>query len=220
MRIIDITQNRDLLNRYFAYVVSGGFSFATGLDYVYGLHMTMWLHAACALVVAGSLFIKPRQTLPSLHEDIMLTACLVAAAVHVYIYPEDLTFYAWFTMVPVIFFLIGGATKGFLFSGLLLVAYLFGVTLYQTLVGRPGIVPQEFYLNGLAAYLFVTMLAFVYAWINRNLQALLAAQAYRDCLTGAYNRRAIHDMLEHTLEISRRHQNPLSLLMIDIDYFK
>ena len=44
--------------------------------------------------------------------------------------------------------------------------------------------------------------------------------AYRDPLTGAYNRRAFDDHLAHEVAAAQRNGTPLSLVVIDIDHFK
>ncbi len=48
--------------------------------------------------------------------------------------------------------------------------------------------------------------------------ALLKAQ--RDPLTGVYNRAALTETLARDVELAQRHQNPLSIIVLDIDYFK
>ncbi len=45
-------------------------------------------------------------------------------------------------------------------------------------------------------------------------------QANHDALTGLWNRRAILDFLDREMERSRRSQNPIGLLMLDVDHFK
>jgi GGDEF domain-containing protein len=45
-------------------------------------------------------------------------------------------------------------------------------------------------------------------------------RAITDELTGAYNRRFLDDALENQFEISRNSVTPLSLMMIDLDYFR
>ncbi len=45
-------------------------------------------------------------------------------------------------------------------------------------------------------------------------------QAFRDPLTGAGNRIALDDSLKREMELARRHQYELSLLMLDLDHFK
>lgn len=55
--------------------------------------------------------------------------------------------------------------------------------------------------------------------INK-LQVLLSEQANRDPLTGLFNRRYLDSTLERELARSKREGQPLSLILIDIDYFK
>ena len=55
--------------------------------------------------------------------------------------------------------------------------------------------------------------------VNRQQQQLFAL-ATTDALTGVYNRRYCLDLLQIEVIRSRRYQNPLSFLMIDIDHFK
>ncbi len=44
--------------------------------------------------------------------------------------------------------------------------------------------------------------------------------ARTDSLTGVHNRRHLYEIAEHEFEISRRYQQPLAILMFDIDHFK
>jgi GGDEF domain-containing protein len=46
------------------------------------------------------------------------------------------------------------------------------------------------------------------------------AERLRDPLTGAGNRIAMEQTLQREIEMSRRHLQPLSVLMLDIDHFK
>lgn len=48
----------------------------------------------------------------------------------------------------------------------------------------------------------------------------LAQMAKIDSLTGVYNRRYLDIRLSEEMERSRRHGNPLSIFLLDIDYFK
>jgi diguanylate cyclase (GGDEF)-like protein len=52
------------------------------------------------------------------------------------------------------------------------------------------------------------------------LQAELKEQSIRDPLTNAFNRRWMMEILEMELSRSKREKSPLSLIMIDVDYFK
>ncbi|MDE2439696.1 MAG: diguanylate cyclase [Betaproteobacteria bacterium] len=53
-----------------------------------------------------------------------------------------------------------------------------------------------------------------------RLQVALQELAVRDSLTGLYNRRYLDETLDREVSRARREGNPLSLVMIDIDYFK
>ncbi len=51
---------------------------------------------------------------------------------------------------------------------------------------------------------------------NKELHRL----ATRDALTGCLNRRAFHEQLDLLAEMARRHDEPFTVLMLDIDHFK
>jgi diguanylate cyclase (GGDEF)-like protein len=55
---------------------------------------------------------------------------------------------------------------------------------------------------------------------NALLYRAATQSALRDPLTGTGNRIAMDQTLQREIEMSRRHQQPLSLLMLDIDHFK
>ena len=55
--------------------------------------------------------------------------------------------------------------------------------------------------------------------VKRRLDALIAASR-TDLLTSLPNRRAVEEELEGLLAVSRRHEQPLSFAMVDIDLFK
>jgi len=55
---------------------------------------------------------------------------------------------------------------------------------------------------------------------QHRLQQKLKTQATTDYLTGLYNRRFFFDLTEKSFSESIRHKRPLSMIMIDIDFFK
>ena len=55
---------------------------------------------------------------------------------------------------------------------------------------------------------------------NQRLQRELESLSRKDALTGAFNRRAMEEMLGQETGRSHRHGHALSLLMLDIDHFK
>lgn len=54
----------------------------------------------------------------------------------------------------------------------------------------------------------------------QQLQAQLREQAIRDPLTGLYNRRYLDETLEREVARARRDDQPIAILMLDIDHFK
>lgn len=60
----------------------------------------------------------------------------------------------------------------------------------------------------------------LYPMRNALLYRAATQSALRDPLTGAGNRIAMEQTLQREIEMSRRHLQPLSVLMLDIDHFK
>ncbi len=59
-----------------------------------------------------------------------------------------------------------------------------------------------------------------YAVTNARLHVSLRQEAIHDSLTGVFNRRYMEESLRRDLSRSRRIQQPLSIIMLDIDHFK
>jgi diguanylate cyclase (GGDEF)-like protein len=57
-------------------------------------------------------------------------------------------------------------------------------------------------------------------WTTLQLNKKLSQLALKDSHTGLYNRRYLKETLEKELSLAKRHAQSLSVLMIDIDYFK
>jgi diguanylate cyclase (GGDEF)-like protein len=55
---------------------------------------------------------------------------------------------------------------------------------------------------------------------NAKLFAKVEEMALRDTLTGLYNRRYFHQILDYELNRAKRYHQPLSLVFIDLDHFK
>jgi diguanylate cyclase (GGDEF)-like protein len=56
--------------------------------------------------------------------------------------------------------------------------------------------------------------------LDETFHEKLLASALRDPLTGLFNKRYFLDRLDRELRFARRHNTPLSLLMVDLDHFK
>jgi len=74
-------------------------------------------------------------------------------------------------------------------------------------------------MAGLAIIVLITRLARRRSQLTA-LNAELARLALVDPLTGLRNRRAIEEYLSDALSAARRHEHPLSVLIIDVDHFK
>jgi diguanylate cyclase (GGDEF)-like protein len=58
------------------------------------------------------------------------------------------------------------------------------------------------------------------ALVTLHLLAEAEQRTLTDPLTGLYNRRSMESLLEREVALAERHQRPLSLVMIDLDFFK
>ena len=58
------------------------------------------------------------------------------------------------------------------------------------------------------------------SFANLKLQQKLRYQSLRDPLTGLYNRRYLQESLEKELDRADRRQQPISVMMLDVDHFK
>ena len=66
----------------------------------------------------------------------------------------------------------------------------------------------------------VSTLAFILANRTEAQRLELELLATRDALTGIYNRRAMTQELSIAVEVNKRHQGPISLIIFDLDNFK
>ena len=55
---------------------------------------------------------------------------------------------------------------------------------------------------------------------RKNIEEKLREVSIKDELTGLYNRRYFNEVLQNELKRAQRNSNPISLILIDIDYFK
>jgi diguanylate cyclase (GGDEF)-like protein len=68
--------------------------------------------------------------------------------------------------------------------------------------------------------LVVSLFSYVFAWRSELQRAQLEAIALHDPLTGASNRRGLHEELDIAIAECTRHGRPLGLLVFDLDHFK
>jgi diguanylate cyclase (GGDEF)-like protein len=95
--------------------------------------------------------------------------------------------------------------------------------LYNSITGWSHVVPWlVFALVTLLGVLLIALLSRSLADRARltTLSATMRRTAQTDSLTGLYNRRALTEQLTRAAARARRHDEPLSVLMIDLDRFK
>jgi diguanylate cyclase (GGDEF)-like protein len=99
--------------------------------------------------------------------------------------------------------------------------------LHKTLCGE--LIPSEITITHVKAGIGMAgskHMALVYTYDLRQVKSLETEldgaknQMYRDALTGVYNRRFFDDTMTHAISALSRSNSKLSLLMLDIDYFK
>ncbi len=67
----------------------------------------------------------------------------------------------------------------------------------------------------------IELLARIYSALRiKTLQDLLRDTAIKDALTGLYNRRYMDERIDQEFQRCKRYNHPMSVAMIDIDYFK
>lgn len=79
--------------------------------------------------------------------------------------------------------------------------------LTQVLIGMPAV--------GLGLFIVGSLLKSL-----RSREDKILTLSRRDGLTGVWNRRYVTEMLEHELAVARRSTSPLSVVMLDLDFFK
>jgi len=87
--------------------------------------------------------------------------------------------------------------------------------------------PLPLMLNQLMLFGFAIALSFALMLVIRSfalqtlaLEAQLLHSARRDSLTGACNRGYLFELAEREVALAQRHQRPLAIAMLDIDFFK
>lgn len=90
----------------------------------------------------------------------------------------------------------------------------------RTLLGVVLLGPEPAGNTAVGAVLKILTEHLSLAMTNLRLREQLIEEATRDPLTGLYNRRYLNNRLNQELSRCKRHERPLSLMMIDIDHFK
>ncbi len=124
----------------------------------------------------------------------------------------------WVGIFPVFSFYLLGKKQGLishiLFSVTMVALVFFG---FHTI---PDIITPRTYVN-LISYLTVSgMLIYFYEYTKSETVALLNRSSYIDQLTQLGNRKMFDEVLSKEIAQAKRHKSPLSIIMVDIDFFK
>lgn len=84
-----------------------------------------------------------------------------------------------------------------------------------------SISPRIFFIaNSMIAYAFLIVYSYLYSQTVYRLEKTLVDVATKDSLTGLYNRRKMHDLLNAMSELLATSYNQMCIAMLDIDNFK
>jgi diguanylate cyclase (GGDEF)-like protein len=168
-------------------------------------------------LVVGSAVLVPWERLPMWMQAIPLLLPFAAVALVRSSHESVTATYTPVVLLPVIWFAFYGTRRQLLFSLLCL-----GVTLAipsPAFEGYPALEPlAAVFWMGVAAIMGFSINEFVLE--RERLQAQLGRMARTDALTGLPNRRAWDELLTHELAIGERHGVPVSVAMLDLDFFK
>ncbi|MBU1045309.1 MAG: GGDEF domain-containing protein [Candidatus Omnitrophica bacterium] len=111
-----------------------------------------------------------------------------------------------------------GLKGGIVFSGLSILILMFHQkTLLQGQWYDPGL--HKFYMNSIV-YVLAGVIIGSFAELERDLKKRLQILADFDGLTNCYNYRRTIEILEQELSRAKRYKRPLTIMLIDIDFFK
>ncbi len=124
--------------------------------------------------------------------------------------------FVWSCLFPVMFYLVLGKTYGFVSTAIALVVET--ITILYKLSYSSGLDASVFLVNLYLCFLCIWATVHILEVKRHTSENSLGELASRDALTGVYNRHA----LIHNFQIYRQEQNqqPLALLILDIDFFK
>ncbi len=75
-------------------------------------------------------------------------------------------------------------------------------------------------INIIISFTAICVISYYFRIASQSLEKELEKQAHTDPLTGLFNRRRMQDCLDYYEKLSARSQSDLSLIFVDIDYFK
>ena len=205
---------RNLLRLLLAFTVLFGAVF-TAINFSAGKYALMTIEIVISLFAIWLLSVVPRT--PYLKRwSLIYLITLYSGTMYAFASPStSITVFSWVLVMPVLAHLLLGRWVGGLFSAFYLVMsaaiflWRFGT---EGVLGTPGAVANVVTVTS-CSYLF----SHVYEASREQAERQLSEMALTDSLTGLANRAQLER--RHARALAQR-DLPLSLLMIDLDYFK
>jgi len=219
-------ENKKQLLSYFSLVISGFIVIFLVIDFFLGRYfMASVLSGLAIITLTNFIIFQRRGTTPV--AGYLITFPYIIFAFLVFIDGGvGKTGYLWGFFVPFFAFYIHGAKAGGWISSLYLM-FLWG--LYFLFTSRGVDMPYPLETVGTSSSAYIAMSIFLMAFErSRNqttreiyrLHKKLEELSTTDDLTGALNRRALISSINHELHRFYRNRSPVSLLLLDLDYFK
>jgi diguanylate cyclase (GGDEF)-like protein len=95
----------------------------------------------------------------------------------------------------------------------------YGAVTWGQQLGPLGLIVASVYFFG-ACFVWLNFRQALHTALDVRRIALLEQESITDHLTGVYHRRYLQRRLQEEFERARRHDQPLSILLLDIDHFK
>lgn len=129
-----------------------------------------------------------------------------------------ITSYVWVLLFPSISYILLGKKWGAIYTAGALIAS--SVIFTYSFYNNESIFNPSSFLNALLGMLVIWLLAHEYeSWMQKFHRKLIGL-ASSDSLTGLYNREPLEHIYTHGLAESERQGSKLSLILLDIDFFK
>jgi diguanylate cyclase (GGDEF)-like protein len=185
----------------------------------------LWLNLVSVSVYVGC-FVLVARGMRTLATLLVWTEVIVHALITTRILGWDSGFqyYMWI-LAPIVFFSSQqSALRKMLFACAVIAAYLpmhIWLQPLAPLLTVPAEVLQALLHFNIVCYLGATgFIAMIYSRAVGETEKQLHALATTDTLTGLVNRRRLLEIAQYELARARRHERPLCVVLLDIDYFK
>lgn len=123
--------------------------------------------------------------------------------------------YVWVNAIPVLSFLLMGFRRGIAFSVAVFVGVL-ALVWYEA----PDQIDPGIELTVAFSYIFIGLFAGFYEYLRLVHEREIEELSRTDQLTGLGNRRRLMEWLEVEMAQAERYEEPLSIVLVDIDEFK